>query len=198
MAQGIRIAGGVLVVYGAKLLGVEDLGTLTMGSMVGFVGVPHGVELPVRRMFQKNVGLRGGNVYPTLIRKFEPKPIRIFLQDGSNDNNIYGGDWWMANNEMERALTFAGYEVNHIWGQDGHSGKQMTEICADAMRWLWKDWPAPIKRGEGSQQMKEILIPGEDWRISNEATWALLQSCPELKQDSDLGRENRGISVVVL
>ena len=30
------------------------------GSPVGFVGVPHGVELPVRRMFQKNVGLFGG------------------------------------------------------------------------------------------------------------------------------------------
>jgi gluconolactonase len=58
------------------------------------------------------VGLRGGNVYPTLIRKYEPKPIRIFLQDGSNDQNIYGGDWWMANQEMERSLTFAGYEVN--------------------------------------------------------------------------------------
>ena len=62
------------------------------------------------------VGLRGGNVYPTLIRKYEPKPIRVFLQDGSNDLNIYGGDWWMANQEMERALTFAGYEVNHVWG----------------------------------------------------------------------------------
>ncbi len=62
------------------------------------------------------VGLRGGNVYPTLIRKYEPKPIRVFLQDGSNDNNIYGGDWWMANQEMERALAFAGYEVNHAWG----------------------------------------------------------------------------------
>jgi hypothetical protein len=37
------------------------------------------------------VGLRGGNVYPTLIRKTEPKPIRIFLQDGSADLNIYGG-----------------------------------------------------------------------------------------------------------
>jgi len=43
------------------------------------------------------VGLRGGEVYPTLIRKFEPKPLRVFLQDGSNDLNIYGGDWWMAN-----------------------------------------------------------------------------------------------------
>ena len=72
-----------------------------------------------RRVFSSigtYVGLRGGNEYPTLIRKFEPKPIRIFLQDGSSDLNIYGGDWWMANQEMERALVFAGYEVNHDWG----------------------------------------------------------------------------------
>ena len=69
------------------------------------------------------VGLRGGNEYPTLIRKFEPKPIRVFLQDGSADLNIYGGDWWMANQEMERALIFAGYEVNHDWGTGGHNGE---------------------------------------------------------------------------
>src|SRR5262249_20831475 len=66
------------------------------------------------------VGLRGGNNYPTLIRKFEPKPLRVFLQDGRNDLNIYGGDWWMANQEMERALAFAGYEVEHAWGDGGH------------------------------------------------------------------------------
>jgi len=41
------------------------------------------------------------------------------------------------------------------------------------------------------------FIAGEDWRISNEPTWALLQSYPELKKDSDLGRQNRGISIVV-
>jgi hypothetical protein len=58
------------------------------------------------------VGLRGGDRYPTLIRKTEPKPIRIFLQDGTNDLNIYGGDWWMANQTMERAFIFAGYEVS--------------------------------------------------------------------------------------
>jgi len=75
-----------------------------------------------RRVFSSigtYVGLRGGNVYPTLVRKYEPKPIRIFLQDGSNDLNIYGGDWWMANQEMERALVFAGYEVKHEWGEGG-------------------------------------------------------------------------------
>ena len=65
------------------------------------------------------VGLRGGNVYPTLIRKYEPKPIRVFLQDGSSDLNHYGGDWWMANQEMERALIFAGYEVLEVLGRGG-------------------------------------------------------------------------------
>ena len=62
-------------------------------------------------------------------------------------------------------LPFAGYEVNHDWGTGGHSGDHATKIFADAMRWLWKDWPAPVKAGLGSQQLQEILIPGEDWTL---------------------------------
>lgn len=111
------------------------------------------------------VGLRGGNVYPTLIRKVEPKPIRIFLEDGSADQNIWGGDWWMANLEMERSLVFAGYEVNHAWGEGGHNGKHATEIFPDAMRWLWKDWPKPVAAGKGSPQFQDVVVPGEDWKL---------------------------------
>jgi gluconolactonase len=111
------------------------------------------------------VGLRGANNYPTLVRKFEPKPIRIFLEDGSKDLNIYGGDWWMANQEMERALRFAGYEVNHAWGEGGHNPRHATEIFPDAMRWLWKDWPNPVKAGAGSPQLQALLLPGEDWKL---------------------------------
>ena len=84
------------------------------------------------------VGLRGGHNYPTLIRKTAPKPIRIFLQDGVNDLNIYGGDWWMANQEMNRALTFAGYEVNHAWGEApttaGSAGKSFLMRSAGSGR----------------------------------------------------------------
>jgi len=122
------------------------------------------------------VGLRGGNEYPTLIRKTEPKPLRVFLEDGSGDQNIYGGDWWMANQEMERALVFAGYEVNHAWGDGGHNGKHATEIFADAMRWLWKDWPAPIKAGAGSPQLQDIVVAGEGWKRvegTYQSAWAL-------------------------
>ncbi|MDG3003331.1 alpha/beta hydrolase-fold protein [Paludisphaera mucosa] len=112
------------------------------------------------------VGLRGGNVYPTLIRKYEPRPLRVFMEDGADDLNIYGGDWWMANQEMERALTFAGYEVAHAWGEGGHSSKHATEIFADAMRWLWKDWTVPIKPGPGAEKLREIVVPGEGWSVA--------------------------------
>ncbi|OCX52643.1 gluconolactonase [Mucilaginibacter sp. PPCGB 2223] len=110
------------------------------------------------------VSLRGGDRYPGLIRKYEPKPIRIFLQDGSHDLNIYGGDWFYANQMMERAFTFAGYEVNHAWGEGAHSGAQSTALFADAMRWLWKDYPAPVKAGKSKNAMLgEILIDREGW-----------------------------------
>ena len=114
------------------------------------------------------VGLRGGNVYPTLLRKQEPKAIRVYLQDGSADQNIYGGDWWMANLEMERSLKFAGYEVEHAWGDGGHNGKHGTAVFPDALRFLWKDWPALPKAGLGSSQLKELLVPGADWQLVGE------------------------------
>ncbi len=115
------------------------------------------------------VGLRGADRYPTLIRKFEPKPLRIFMQDGSSDNNIYAGDWWMANQMMFRALTFAGYEVTARWGEGGHNGKQGTALFPEAMRYLWKDWPAPIKAGSSKNQMlSDLLIPGSDWELVGE------------------------------
>ncbi len=114
------------------------------------------------------VGLRGGNEYPTLIRKVEPRPLRVFLEDGSGDLNIYGGDWWMANQAMERSLKFAGYEVEHSWGEGGHNGAHATQIFPDAMKWLWKGWPAPIQAGAGSSQLQEIVIPGEDWQLVGE------------------------------
>ena len=115
------------------------------------------------------VGLRGGDRYPILIRKTEPKPIRLFLQDGSNDLNIYGGDWWMANQTMERALEFAGYEVRHVYGEGGHNGTMGAAVFPDAMRWLWKGWPQPVAGGRsGNTVLQQVILPGEDWELVGE------------------------------
>lgn len=115
------------------------------------------------------VGLRGANEYPTLVRKYEPKPLRIFLQDGSNDLNIYAGDWWMVNQEMERALTWAGYEVEHVWGEGGHNGKHGTAIFPDAMRYLWKEWPkAPVNHGTRKGMLNDIVALDSPWELVGE------------------------------
>ncbi len=129
------------------------------------------------------VSLRGADHYPGLIRKYEPKPIKIFLQDGSHDQNAYGGDWFYANQMMERALTFAGYQVNHAWGEGAHSGTHSTAIFAEAMRWLWKDYPAPIVAGKSKNPFLDaILIDGEGWKQVGE----------ELGLIGDLQAEERG------
>ena len=115
------------------------------------------------------VGLRGADRYDILIRKHETKPLRIFLQDGSNDLNIYAGDWWKANESMERALAFAGYDVKHVWGEGGHNGRHGTAVFADAMRWLWRDYPKKIEAGQSKNQfLKDILIENEDWELVGE------------------------------
>jgi gluconolactonase len=112
------------------------------------------------------VGFRGAERFPTLIRKYEPKPLRIFLQDGTHDLNNYVGDWWITAQMMERALQYAGYEVNHAWGEGGHNGIQATAIFPDAMRFLWKDYPKPVAAGVSKNAFTHtITIPGEGWEL---------------------------------
>jgi enterochelin esterase-like enzyme len=93
----------------------------------------------------------GGEIYPTLIRKNPIKPIKIFLQDGSNDLSNTHGNWFLANQQMLSALEFANsnantqntpgprYVVNHVWGDGAHSDAHGGAILPDILRWIWKD-----------------------------------------------------------
>lgn len=111
------------------------------------------------------VSLRGADAFPALIRKTEPKPLRIFLQDGSNDLNIYAGSWWHANQAMLSALQYAGYDVEHVWGEGGHNGKHGAAILPDALRWLWRGYPQPLVVGKAKQRRIDVLLDGEDWQL---------------------------------
>lgn len=105
------------------------------------------------------VAMRGGNDYPALVRKHEPKPLRIFLQDGLKDAwNPLFGEWWEQNLLLESALDFAGYEEIAHWDRGGHSIWHGTKMFPDAMRWLWKGWPAPVKAGDSRNDMLQSLL----------------------------------------
>lgn len=111
------------------------------------------------------VALRGADAFPGLIRKHENKPLRIFLQDGSNDLDIYAGSWFDANRSMLSALEYAGYEVNHVWGEGGHNGKHSAAIMPDALRWIWKGYPEPLKPGKAKNRRVDLVLEGENWEL---------------------------------
>lgn len=95
--------------------------------------------------------IRGGDVYPGLIRKAEGKPIRVFLQGGSGDLDNQHGHWPLANQTMAAALKYAGYEYRFEFGTGGHSGKHAGAILPESLRWLWREplevsYPMPAKK----------------------------------------------------
>jgi enterochelin esterase-like enzyme len=93
------------------------------------------------------VNLRGGHVYPERVLAIDKKPIRVFFQDGRNDNRGIrrGGeydpnrDWFYQNVRLVEAMTKKGYDVNYAWGIGQHGQKQGGAILPDMMRWLWRD-----------------------------------------------------------
>lgn len=107
----------------------------------------------------------GGDTYPGLIRKSPIRPLRIFIQDGSNDLDNEHGNWFMANQQMVAAIKWANanadaapdkragpitqdqtarYELNYVFGDGGHSDAHGGQVLPDVLRWMWGDWK-PVK-----------------------------------------------------
>jgi enterochelin esterase-like enzyme len=101
--------------------------------------------------------IRGGHVYPALIRPLakdapatatdaekklreQRRKLRVFLQEGSNDLDNLHGNWPLANREMEAALKYAKIESQLVMGDGGHSGKHGGAILPDTLRWIWRDY----------------------------------------------------------
>jgi enterochelin esterase family protein len=82
----------------------------------------------------------GGHNYEALVRRLPKKPIRVFLQDGSNDLDLAPGSWWLANQTMARSLEFAGYDYAYAWGAGFHNYLHGRAIFPDTLRWLWRDY----------------------------------------------------------
>ena len=82
--------------------------------------------------------IRGGHVYPFLIRKTPPKPIRVFLQAGANDLDCGWGHWPLANLTMAAAFNFAGYDYRLEYGDGAHDTIHGGAILPEALCWLWR------------------------------------------------------------
>lgn len=115
--------------------------------------------------------LRGGNVYPALVRKTEPKPIRIYMADTSGDVDNAFGSWPWANQRMASALNYMGYDVRFDWAEGyAHNADFGGARFPEAMKWLWRKevhTPKIDTSGDlgGDLTLLNLLIPGESWEL---------------------------------
>ena len=114
--------------------------------------------------------IMGGHKYPDIVRESEAKPLRVYLQDGLNDNRFRGGrggqrrydpewDWHAQNRKMLAALTEKKYDVNFCWGIGTHSNKHGGAIMPEMLRWLWRDYPRPDDPNDATN--RTLLAPAD-------------------------------------
>jgi enterochelin esterase family protein len=116
------------------------------------------------------VNLRGGHVYPERVLATEKKPMRVFFQDGRNDNRGAGKggkydpnrDWFLQNVRLVEALTKKGYDVNYSWGIGLHGQKQGGTMLPEMMRWLWRDHAVSVDvRDSVERSFNRPAAPGD-------------------------------------
>jgi enterochelin esterase-like enzyme/sugar lactone lactonase YvrE len=115
--------------------------------------------------------LRGGNIYPSLIRKTEPKPIRVFLADTSGDLDNPFGNWPLSNKLMASSLQYMGYDTRFEWAEGfAHSADHGGGLFPEAIKWLWrkeKHVAALDTKGDLKNDMTllRLLMPNENWQV---------------------------------
>jgi enterochelin esterase family protein len=109
--------------------------------------------------------IRGEYVYPELVAESARKPIRIFMQDGRNDNRRPDNlkrDWFYQNVRLKDALETKGYEVNYAWGIGNHGQKQGGAIFPAMMRWLWRDQPVSSDPNDKAERSFRAAAEGAE------------------------------------
>jgi enterochelin esterase-like enzyme/sugar lactone lactonase YvrE len=113
--------------------------------------------------------IRGGDVYPSLVRKTEPKPLRVYLEDASGDVDNEFGSWPLANRQMAAALASMGYDTRFDWAEGfGHDSRHGSRLFPDAVRWLWRaeEQRPPVDTSgnlKGDMTLMRLLVPGAGW-----------------------------------
>jgi enterochelin esterase-like enzyme/sugar lactone lactonase YvrE len=110
------------------------------------------------------VAFRGGHEFPTMVRKFEARPIRAFVTTATRDMENAAGDWFLLDQEMDKALKFSGYDYQFRIIDGGHV-QGYAEHWQEAMAFLWRDWPQRVKAGPSAPRAQEFLVPGEEWKL---------------------------------
>ncbi len=128
----------IAICPGGANTGIAGISTSAAGAFTIAWNRPY-LATKVLSLIGSFINVRGAHCYPSLIRKAQAKPLRIFLQSGEKDLDAVFGSWPIANRDMAAALAYKDYDHQFVFGAGGHSPKHGASILPEALTWLWRE-----------------------------------------------------------
>jgi enterochelin esterase family protein len=109
----------------------------------------------------------GGNIYPFKVRREPRRNLRVWLNDGSEDQETNPGSWPLQNIQLANSLKLKGYDFHFSFGGGSHHAALAASELPECLTWLWRDYNPAKTEQTYEQSAEEKAKPPFRVRIYN-------------------------------
>ncbi|MBO4344148.1 MAG: hypothetical protein J5833_00235, partial [Victivallales bacterium] len=118
--------------------------------------------------------MRGGEEPMVLVRKTEPRPIKLYITCGTEEPDYFFGSSLYAAQNAASALEFAGYDFRfEQFTGEGHCCRREDEtLWRRMMNFVWSGWrDVPVRPLFPQIRVRNLVVPDDGWsKCSHEFT----------------------------
>ncbi len=111
--------------------------------------------------------LDGGNIYPFKVRREPKRNLRVWMNDGSEDQEANSGSWPLQNIQLANSLKLKGYDFHFSFGGGSHHAALAASELPQCLTWLWRDYDPARTEQVFEQSAEEQSKPPFRVRIYN-------------------------------
>jgi enterochelin esterase-like enzyme len=111
--------------------------------------------------------LDGGNIYPFKVRREPKRNLRVWMNDGSEDQEANSGSWPLQNIQLANSLKLKGYDFHFSFGGGSHHAALAASELPQCLTWLWRDYDRAKTEQTFEQSAEEKSKPPFRVRIYN-------------------------------
>lgn len=115
--------------------------------------------------------LDGGYIVSQKARRDPKKNLRVWLSDGTDDQEAAGGSWPLNNIMLANSLKFKGYDFHFRFGDGMHAIAQGALDLPESLTWLWRDYDATKKDQTYQMEEAEKAKPMFRVKVANRDSW---------------------------
>jgi enterochelin esterase-like enzyme len=111
--------------------------------------------------------LDGGNIYPFTVRREPKRNLRVWMNDGSEDQEHPSGSWPLQNIQLANSLKLKGYDFHFSYGGGSHHAALAASELPECLTWLWREYDAAKTEQTYEQSAEERAKPVFRVRVYN-------------------------------